>query len=98
MERPINRFSGVVVFALSLTTLLVVLSGYLQPHQFAQPDEGAAAHVFQLSVAALAPMVVLFLATVDWRRPGRSAGVLAISGVLVCLAFGGLYYGEHYYR
>ena len=51
--RQINRISGKVIIFLSLTALLAVLSGYTQPPQ---PDEGSAAHIFQLSIVALVPM------------------------------------------
>jgi len=60
--QQINRVSGTVLIVLSLTALLAVLSGYIQPPQ---PDEGAAAHIFQLSILALVPMILLFLATAD---------------------------------
>ena len=91
--QQINRVSGKVVIVLSLTALLAVLSGYAQPPQ---PDEGAAAHIFQLSIVALVPMILLFLATADWREPWRSARPLAFSAVALLLAFGALYYLEHY--
>jgi hypothetical protein len=68
--QQINRFSGKVLIVLSLIALLAVLSGYTQPPQ---PDEGTAAHIFQLSVVALVPTIVFFLATADWRQPLRSA-------------------------
>jgi hypothetical protein len=92
--QQINRFSGRVLIVLSLIALLAVLSGYTQPPQ---PDEGTAAHIFQLSVAALVPTIVLFLATADWRHPLRSAArPLAIPVVASVLAFAALYYLEHY--
>lgn len=89
----INRFSGWAVILLSLTALFAVLSGYLQP---LGNDEGAAAHIFQLSIVALAPMVLLFLATADWRQRWRSLQPLVFSGVTLVLALGALYYLEHY--
>src|SRR5437868_9197388 len=55
--QQINRVSGRVVIVLSFTALVAVLSGYTQPPQ---ADEGAAAHIFQLSIVALVPMVLLF--------------------------------------
>ena len=88
-----NRISNGVLIALSLTALLAVLSGYTQPPQ---PDEGTAAHVFQLSVLALLPTLLLFLATADWREPLRSTRPLAFPGAASVLAFGALYYLEHY--
>jgi membrane protease YdiL (CAAX protease family) len=74
--RQINSVCGKVVIVLSLTPLLAVLSGYTQPPQ---PDEGAAAHIFQLSIVALVSMILLFLATADWKQPLRSASI-GISG------------------
>jgi hypothetical protein len=92
--QQINRFSGKVLIVLSLIALLAVLSGYSQPPQ---PDEGTAAHIFQLSVLALVPAIVLFLATADWRQPLRNAArPLAIPVVALVLAFAALYYLEHY--
>jgi hypothetical protein len=92
--QEINRFSSKVLIVLPLIALLAVLSGYIQP---AQPDEGTAAHIFQLSVVALVPTIVLFLATADWRQPLRSAArPLAIPVVALVLAFAALHYLEHY--
>jgi hypothetical protein len=92
-EQQINRVSGKVVIVLSLTALFAVLSGYAQPPQ---PDEGTAAHIFQLAIVALVPTILLFLATADWTRPSRSARPLAIPATVLVLAFGALYYLEHY--
>lgn len=99
----INRVSGIALIVLSLTALLTVLTGYrvsFEPFsihpQPRQPDEGTQAHIFQLSILALAPTTVLFLATADWKRPLRCAPPLAISAAAVVLAFGALYYLEHH--
>ena len=92
--QQINRVSGIIVIVLSLIALLAVLSGYSQPPQ---PDEGTAAHIFQLSIVVLVPMTVLFLATADWKQPLRSAArPLAIPAAALVLAFGALVYLEHY--
>lgn len=93
MQTQINRVSSRIIIVLSLTALLAVLSGYTQPPQ---ADEGTAAHIFQLSIVALVPMFVLFLSTADWRQPSRSARFLALPGTALALAFGALYYLEHY--
>ncbi len=88
-----NRASGKVLIVLSLTALLAVLTGYAQPPQ---PDEGTAAHIFQLSIAALVLTILFFLATADWRQPSRSMRPLAFPAAVLILAFGALYYLEHY--
>ena len=92
-RQQINRVSGKVVVVLSLAALLAVLSGYIQPPQ---QDEGAAAHIFQLSIVALVPMILLFLATADWKQPWRSARPLSFPAAALVLAFGALYFLEHY--
>lgn len=93
MPTHVNRVSGKIIIVLSITALLAVLSGYTRPPQ---SDEGTAAHIFQLSIVALIPMFILFLATADWRQPLRSARFLALPGTALALAFGALYYLEHY--
>ena len=90
----INRVSGRVILVLSLAALLTVLIGYTQPPQ---PDEGALAHIFHLSIVALVAMIFLFFATADWKQPSRSARPLALPGAALVLAFSALYYLEHYW-
>jgi hypothetical protein len=96
--RELNRASAIVVMLLSLIALLTVLSGYAQPPHPPDPDEGTAAHIFQLSIALLVPALLLFLATADWKQPWRSARPLAFPAAALVIAFGMLYYLEHYYR
>lgn len=91
--QQINRISFKVTTLLSLIALCAVLSGYFQPPQ---RDEGAAAHIFQLSVLFLVPAIIFFFATVDWKRPLRGAKRLAIPASALVLAFGALFYLEHY--
>jgi hypothetical protein len=93
--QQINRISAVFLVILSVTALLTVLNGYREPPQALPADEGTGAHIFQLSIAALVPMTVLFLATADRRQPWRSAQLLAFPVVATVLAFGALYYLEH---
>jgi membrane protease YdiL (CAAX protease family) len=92
-RREINRISAKLVIILALVVLLTVLSGYAQPPQ---QDEGTSAHIFQLSIVALVPLIALFLATADWKQPLRSVRPLAIPSAVLVLAFGALYYLEHY--
>lgn len=91
-ETQINRVSAIVSIVLSLVALFAVLSGYFQPPQ---TDEGTAAHIFQLSIAALVPTILLFLATADWLQPMRIARQLALPSAVLVLALGALYYLEH---
>jgi hypothetical protein len=90
----INHISGNIIIFLSLTALLTVLSGYAQSPQ---PDEGTAAHIFQLSIVALVPVILLFFGTADWKKPLQSLRRLTFPAVILALAFAALYYLEHYY-
>ncbi len=92
--QKVNRLSVWGVITLSLIALITVLTGYMQAPQ---PDEGTGAHIFQLSVAMLVPLLCAFLLTADWRKPLRVARFLAFPVVTLVLAFGALYYLEHYY-
>lgn len=91
--QQINRSSGKAITILSLIALFTVLIGYTQPPQ---ADEGALAHIFQLSIVVLVPTILLFLATAEWRQPLRSTRTLAFPAAALVLAFGALYYLEHY--
>ncbi len=91
--QQINRITFKIILVLSFIALLAVLSGYAQPPQ---PDEGTAAHIFQLSIVALVPMILLFFGTADWKKPLQSVRRLAFPGAALVLAFGALYYLEHY--
>ena len=91
--QSINSLSGKCLIVLSLIALLTVLTGYFQPPD---PDEGTSAHIFQISIVLLVPASIAFLATADWGELSRGAQPLAISALLLVLAFGALYYLEHY--
>ena len=91
--RQIHRASSRIITIRSLIALLTVLSGYFQPPQ---SDEGTGAHIFQLCIVLLMPVIVLFLATTDWKLPARSARPLAFPAATLLVAFAALYYLEHY--
>lgn len=74
--------------------MLAVLSGYFQPPQ---TDEGSAAHIFQLSIVMLVPTILLFLGTADWKQPWRSIRSMTAPTAMLLVAFGALYYLEHFY-
>lgn len=93
----VHNISRKVVIALSLIALLTVLTGYLQPRHTPEGDEGAAAHIFQLSIVLVVPIILVFLGTADWERPWQIARPLALPATFLVLAFAALYYLEHYY-
>lgn len=90
----ICRISSAAITVLSVIALLAVVSGYFQ---LPQADEGSLAHIFQLSVGLLAPMILIFFATADWARPWRNVRALVFPAAMLIVAFAALYYLEHFY-
>jgi hypothetical protein len=90
----LNQLSRKALFALSLLALLTVFTGYLQPQQ---RDEGAGAHIFQISIVLLAPVLLLFVVTTNWKDAPRSLCALALPAAFLTAAFIALYYLEHYW-
>ena len=92
----LHRLSSVAMIALAVTALATVLWGYSIPRGTpAPPDEGTAAHIFQLAVVLLVPAGVAFLGTADWKEPKRLIVPLGLAGVALAAAFAALYYLEH---
>ena len=89
----IHRLSGRTIVVLSLVALFTVLAGFTQAPQ---ADEGAAAHIFQITIVTLAGLLLTFLATVDRRQPLRSVRPLALPAAVLAVAFAALYYLEHH--
>ena len=92
MAQHINRVSSLVLIILSLAALLTVASGYVQPPR----TDDAREYIFQLSIVALVPMTLVFLATADWRQPVRSGRPLVFAVAASAVAFVALYVLEHY--
>jgi protein-S-isoprenylcysteine O-methyltransferase Ste14 len=96
----IHRFSVLAIFLFSLAALgtiltavvPIVLTGQVPPPA---RDEGTQAHIFQLSIAALLPIGLVFCATADWKRPWHVGRALAIPAAVVLAAVALLYYFEH---
>lgn len=93
-SQRLNRISRTSLIVLSIIALLTVISGYFQAPQ---PDEGSAAHIFQISVVLFAGVLLVFLATADWKQRLRSVQALLIPGSALVAAFAALFYLEHYY-
>ena len=94
LSQRLNRVSRTLLIVLSLIALLCVVSGYFQAPQ---PDEGSAAHIFQISVVLFAGVLPVFLATADWKQPVRSVQALLVPGSALIVAFVALFYLEHYF-
>ena len=98
----LNRISTLGLIVLSWTALMMVLpfvlvnliTGHVPPPA---TDEGTVVHIFQLSIVALLPMGLLFLATADWAQPVRSMKRLTLPAAMVVMAFSLVFYVEQIY-
>jgi len=77
---------------MSLTALLLVLGNVAIMGPVRQPDEGTAAHLFQILIAAQVPVVLLF--AVKWlsKQPGQALGVLGLQALAVLIALAPVFY------
>ncbi len=91
MDRQrINSVASIVPILMSAAALLLVLVAAATGWDNDLPDEGTAAHLFQLLVAGQLPIVLLFLVT-SQGRPGRQVALLlAAQAAALGLAFGAL--------
>ena len=91
-RQNINRITGVAPVVLSLAALLIVLVAVATGWDKGLPDEGAAAHIFQLLIAVQVPIILIFLATADRKRIMRIAGPVAFQAAALIVAIGSVAY------
>jgi len=89
---PIKQPSALLPVAMSLAALAVVLAHAALYGVVHEADEGTAAHLFQILMAAQAPVVLYF--AVKWlpRAPGRALRVLALQAGAAAAAFAAVYW------
>jgi hypothetical protein len=76
-KSPVRQPSAVIPIAMSLAALAAVLYHLARFGPAPQPDEGAAAHVWQLLMAGQVPVVVFYAAKWLPRAPRPATAVLA---------------------
>jgi hypothetical protein len=85
MDQPSNSFGAIVKqpaaflpIAMSLTALIIVLVHIALFGAAREPDEGTAAHLWQLLMAGQLPVLLFF--AIKWlpRAPRQTLGVLAL--------------------
>lgn len=88
LPRLFRQPSAYLPIAMSLAALATVALHVVRFGAARQPDEGAAAHIWQLLMAAQLPIIAYF--GIKWlpRAPGEALSVLAlqIGAVLAALA------------
>jgi hypothetical protein len=87
----IKRPSALVPVAMSLAALAVVLVHILKSGVARQADEGTAAHLWQLLMAAQIPIMAFF--AIRWlpQSPRSALPVLALQGIAALAALAPVY-------
>ena len=84
--QKIQRFSGMVPIGLSLLAFGVAMVAVLTGWETGNADEGAAAHIFQISIVAEVPFILVHVITADWKRRGGVAGLIWFQAAALVLA------------
>ncbi len=87
-RQKINRISGLLPIVMSLLALLIVLIVVSTGWERNLKDEGTAAHLFQVLIVAQVPLIVVFLASADWKHFLRAARPLIFQVLTLGLALG----------
>ena len=89
---PIKQPSAWLPLAMSLAALVLVLGHAATYGVVHEADEGTAAHIFQLLMAAQVPLVAYF--ALKWlpRAPGQALRVLALQAGAGLAAFAAVYW------
>ena len=87
--RRLSVSFAMAAIGLSLSAAAIII-GNVAAGAPRQSDENAWAHLFQLSVAAQVPLILLFLACADWTRRGRMIVLLCAQIFAAAAAFGAL--------
>ncbi len=92
MNSIIKQPSAWIPVAMSLMALAIVLGHFAIFGIVHETDEGAAAHIFQLLMAAQVPIVAFF--AIKWlpKSPKQALLVLALQGAAVFAAFAAVFF------
>ena len=90
-QQRINRVTGAAPIAMSIAAYLLVLAVVATHWEAGRSDEGAGAHLFWLLVAGQAPIVLIYLASADWKRPLAICRTLLFQALALMIAFGAVY-------
>jgi len=83
----INHWTAATPLLLSGAAFLIALAAGLTGWERGLPDEGAAAHLFQLLIGVQIPILALFLLTAERVRSRFTGKWLAFDLAAVALAF-----------
>jgi hypothetical protein len=91
-DSPIRQPGALVPVAMSLAALAAVLFHIARFGTAPQPDEGAAAHIWQILMAGQLPVVAFYAVTWLPRAPMAALQVLAVQLAAACGALFPVYW------
>jgi hypothetical protein len=86
-RQKINFIAATVAIVLAVQALLILLLGITTGWDRHLSDEGPAAHIFQILIAAEALFTMVFLGTADWKRLRPVSQIVGVQAVLFGLTF-----------
>jgi len=86
-RQRINLITATVSIVLAVQAFIIVLLVITTGWERGLTDEGPAAHIFQILIAAEAIFTVGFLATVDWKRLKPVAQVIGAQTAIFAATF-----------
>ena len=86
-RQKINLIAATVSIVLALQAFVIVLLVITTGWERGLTDEGPAAHIFQILIAAEAISTLGFLATVDWKRLKPVAQVIGTQAAIFIATF-----------
>jgi hypothetical protein len=93
-QRRINSLIGAAPIAMSIAAYLLVLAVVAAQWTDDRGDGGVGAHLFQLLVAGQVPIVLIYLATADWKRFWPIVRTLLFQGLALVIAFGAVFFAK----
>jgi hypothetical protein len=86
-RQKINLIAATAAIILAIQAFILVLIAIMTGWDRGLADEGAAAHIFQILIAAEAIFTLGFLATADWKRLAAIAQVMGIQAAIFVATF-----------
>lgn len=86
MEGRLNRIAALAPMIMSAAAIVLVSAALVTGWERGLKDEGAVAHTWQLLVGLQVPVIALYLATVNWKKPKRAFAIVAIQAAALVLA------------
>jgi len=92
LKTIIKKPSALIPLTMALIALGIVLGHFALYGNLHETDEGAAAHIFQILIAAQVPFILFF--AIKWlpRSPKESIKILILQSIIITAAFTAVFF------